>query len=158
MQKPIIEQYAAGATKLGEAIQGLVRADFLAVPAPGTWSIQQIVLHTTDSDLIASDRMKRIIAEKNPLLLAYDESAFAQNVGYEHLDPFMAAKIFELNRGLTAEILRHVPEEAWSRTGIHNQRGKVTLRELVESYVGHLEHHLKFVREKRKMLGKPVRG
>lgn len=151
-----IEKYAAGAPRLGEAIVGLTRQDFLATPVPGTWSIQQIVLHVTESDLIASDRMKRIIAEENPLLIAYDETAFAQKLGYEHLDPFRAAKIFELNRLQTAETLRHVAPGAWSRSGIHNQRGKVTLEELVATYVGHLDHHLKFLFEKRRLLGKPL--
>ena len=37
----------------------------LAFPIPGTWSIQQIIMHLMDSDLIASDRMNfaKVIAE-----------------------------------------------------------------------------------------------
>ena len=41
-----------GGRRPGKAIQGLDRADLLAFPVPGTWSIQQIVLHMMDSDLI----------------------------------------------------------------------------------------------------------
>jgi hypothetical protein len=49
-----------------------------AFPVPGTWSIQQIVLHMMDSDLIASDRMKRVIAEDRPTLIGYNETAFSE--------------------------------------------------------------------------------
>ena len=119
----------------------------------GTWSIQQIVLHLMDSDLIASDRMKRIIAEENPTIIGYNETAFATKLFYDKLDPFAAAEIFKRNREMTAAILRHLPAAAFGRVGTHNERGKVTLKEMVETYVQHLEHHLKFLRHKRQLLG-----
>lgn len=156
MENTWVEQYAAGAGVLGHSIKGLSREDFLAVPVPGTWSIQQIVLHLMDSDLIASDRMKRIIAEENPTIVGYDETAFSKKLFYEKLDPFVAAEVFRQNRELTAVILRHLPEEAFSRSGMHNERGKITLGELVKLYAWHLEHHLGFLRHKRQLLGKPV--
>jgi hypothetical protein len=59
----IVEQYAAGADRLSQSIVGLTRDDLAALPVPGAWSIQQIVLHMMDSDLISSDRMKRVIAD-----------------------------------------------------------------------------------------------
>jgi hypothetical protein len=39
---------------------------------------------------------------------------------------------------------------------VHNERGKMTLEEYLGGVVWHLQHHLKFVREKRKLLGKPI--
>jgi uncharacterized damage-inducible protein DinB len=156
MKYRLVEQYAAGADSLSEAIAGLSREELLAYPVPGTWSIQQIVLHLMDSDLISSDRMKRVIAEENPTLIGYDETAFACGLYYEALDAGMAADVFAKNRWLTAEILRRVSEEAFDRFGTHSERGRVTLTQLVRGMVDHLEHHLKFLREKRRLLGKPL--
>ena len=154
MNATVIEQYARGAGVLLEGIQGLPREDFLATPVPGTWSIQQIVLHLMDSDLIASDRMKRIIAEENPTIIGYNETAFATKLFYDQLDPFAAAEIFQRNREMTAAILRHLPPAAFERVGTHNERGKVKLGDMVEMYAQHLEHHMKFLRHKRQLLGK----
>jgi hypothetical protein len=109
-----------------------------------------------DSDLIAADRMKRIIAEENPTIIGYNETAFSQKLFYEKLDPFAAADIFRRNRDMTAIILRSLPDAAYARTGIHNERGKVTLEDILSIYVKHLEHHLGFVRHKRQLIGKPV--
>lgn len=69
MNRDLIEQFAAGGEKLRRAVRGLERADLLAKPGPGAWSIQQLVLHVVDSDAIAIDRMKRILTEDNPTLL-----------------------------------------------------------------------------------------
>jgi uncharacterized damage-inducible protein DinB len=156
MNRDLVERYAAGAGTLAPAIAGLSRQQLNAFPVPGTWSIQQIVLHLMDSDLIAADRMKRVAAENEPTLIGYDETAFAHKLFYEELDPRLACEIFEKNRLLTAEILRRLPDAAFARTGNHNERGKLTLADLVETYSGHLEHHLKFVHDKRRMLGSPL--
>ncbi|HEV2969665.1 MAG TPA: DinB family protein [Pirellulales bacterium] len=156
MNDPLVERYAHGADALGNAIAGLTREELNALPVPGTWSIQQIVLHLMDSDLISSDRMKRVIAEENPTLIGFDESAFARGLFYEALDAGLAADLFAKNRRLTAEILRRVPDEAFDRFGTHSERGRVTLTQLVQGMVDHLERHLRFLREKRRLLGKPL--
>ena len=153
----LVKRYIAGANQPAEAIAGLTDADLDAHPVAGTWSIRQIVLHLMDSDLIASDRMKRVIAESRPpMLIGYDETAFAGRLYGTHLDAAKACEIFRLNRELTGEILRRLEDDAFARTGEHNESGTVTLEYLVETYVKHLTHHLKFVREKRRMLGKPL--
>ena len=154
MNRELIEQYAAGADAPAKAIAGLGKADLLAFPVPGTWSIQQIILHLMDSDLIASDRMKRIAAEEKPTLVGFDETAFVKSLGYEHLSAQDAVDIFRLNRLMTAEILRRLPDEAFQRTGRHTERGDVSLEQLLSLFVWHLDHHLMFVREKRQLLGK----
>lgn len=149
-----IQEYKAGASRVAAAIAGLGAAELDAVPVAGTWSIREIVLHLADSDLIASERMKRVIAEENPTLMAYDESAFAQRLGYQRLDATCACELFRLNRLQTADILASLPLPAFARCGNHSEKGRVTLHDLVEGYIAHLSHHLKFIEQKRQLLGK----
>ena len=156
MEQTIIDEYVRQASVLPAAIKGLTAVELNAHPIPNTWSIRQIVLHVMDSDLIASDRMKRIIAEHNPTLIGFDESAFASNLFYDHLDAVMAAEVFAKNRLLTGDILNRLPAAAFLRAGTHNQRGRVTLEELLKLYVQHVDHHMKFLKHKRQLLGKPL--
>jgi hypothetical protein len=156
MQRDLVKRYAADAGQLRASIAGLERGELNAFPVPGTWSIQQIVMHMMDSDLIGSDRMKRVAAEDNPTLIGYDETAFGRKLFYDQLDPQLACDVFEKNRQLTAAILERLDDAAYARAGQHNERGRVTLAELVETYVDHLHHHLKFIRDKRRLLGKPL--
>jgi hypothetical protein len=156
MERSFIERYATGAMSLAPAIAGLGKNELTAHPVPGTWSIQQIVFHVMESDLIATDRMKRIAAMDNPLLIGFDETAFGERLFHEELDIRLACELFEKNRLLTGDLLRRLPDEAFSRTGVHNERGRISLQELVIGTADHLEHHLKFIRQKRELLGKPV--
>lgn len=152
----LIDQYEAGGKVLALGIEGLSREDLLAVPVPETWSIQQIVLHLLDSDLVMADRMKRIIAEDDPLLIGFSESRFAQRLFYEAQPAEEAVRLFALNRRLMAMVLRQLPELAFQRIGTHNKRGQLKLAELVDGAIRHLEHHMAYLHVKRAKLGKPI--
>ena len=97
--------------------------------------------------------MKRVIAEERPLLIGYDESRFTAALAYhqddleEELDPL------EGMRRQMARILRGLPEAAWSRTGVHNERGLITLEEMLQAEVEHVPHHIAYIVEKRVALG-----
>ncbi len=57
MFSAVIDHYEAGGEKLKGAVSGLTREDMIWKPtdsALGLWSIQQIVMHMLDSDLIWS--------------------------------------------------------------------------------------------------------
>jgi hypothetical protein len=154
MDKQIIDQYETGGEKLRQSIRGLSEQDLKSFPIPGTWSIQQIVVHVMDSDLVSADRMKRIIAEENPTLIGYDETKFSKNLFYDDQPANDAVTILDSNRKLFTRVLRKLPESAWTRTGNHNERGQITLGGYLKAVVDHLDHHLKFINDKRKKLGK----
>ena len=65
-----------------------------------------------------------------------------------------ASAMIELTRRQLARVLRALPDSAFQRTGMHSERGKQTLSDLLTMAVTHLEHHLKFIDEKRKALRK----
>jgi uncharacterized damage-inducible protein DinB len=154
MDRKIIEQYEHGGDKLRQVVQGLTHDDLHALPVPGTWSIQQIIIHLLDSDLVLADRMKRVIAEDKPALLAFDENRWAKQLAYDFRSADDAVALFGLNRKQMAEVMRRLPDEAFARTGTHNERGVQTLEQIVGFAVEHLDHHLKFARDKREKLGK----
>jgi hypothetical protein len=160
MDRELIEHYEGGGEKLSLAIRGLTREDLLCVPAAeanvGRWSIQQVVIHCMDSELVSADRLKRMIAEDNPTLIGYDENKFAANLSYDEQPAEEAAAIVDANRKLFAIVLRRLPESAWRRKGTHNERGVITVGSYLKSTVDHLEHHLKFIHAKRAHMGKEM--
>ena len=153
MDRTVIDEYEAGGKKLRDSIKGLSEQQLRWVPPAdanvGRWSIKEVVLHMMDSDLIGSDRMKRLAAEDNPLLIGYNEDRFASRLFYQEQSTEDALTLFELNRKQFAFVLRKLAPETFERTGIHNEAGKVSLGTQVKKYNEHLDHHLKFIAAKR---------
>jgi hypothetical protein len=161
MDGKLIDAFETSGSKLRNAIAGLTRKDLLWVPPPGAgigrWSIQQVVLHLMDDELIWTARMKTIIAEDNPQILGFDESKFAANLFPEAQDAQAAVEIVELNRRLFSMVLRKLPVSAFARTGRHNDLGTFTLEQGVQWTTEHLEHHVLYINLKRDRLGKPIK-
>jgi uncharacterized damage-inducible protein DinB len=156
MDRELIEQFVAGGAKLRQAVAGLSNEDLTARPGPGQWSILELVLHLADSDAIAIDRMKRILTEENPPLLYADETAYVERLCSHQQALDDALTLFEVGRRQFGRVLRALPEAAFQRAGTHNRRGAMTLGSMVEGYIDHLDHHMKFLVEKRTRLGKPL--
>lgn len=148
-----IAAYARGPALLRAACDGLSIAQANRRIGPGTWSVQEVAVHLLDSDLAATHRMRRIAAERQPLLVAYDENAFIARLPSDQLDLGEVLAAFDANRRFTTRWLRTLGAEDFARTGIHTERGKVTLGEIVATYAWHVEHHLAFVAGKRQALG-----
>jgi uncharacterized damage-inducible protein DinB len=157
MDRTLIETYVAGGEKLRRAVAGLSRDELTARPGPGAWSILEVVLHLTDSDLICIDRMKRILTEENPPLLYADETAYVERLFSHEQSLEDAVTLFEVGRRQFARVLRKLPDEAFARTGTHNRRGMMTVGGLIPDYVEHLDHHLEFIHAKRANLKNPAR-
>jgi hypothetical protein len=152
----LIDAYLAGPPALRRAVAGLTREQLLARPVPGKWSTLEVVCHLADFDPILADRMKRIIAEDRPPLLGADEKRFAAALAYHERDLEEELTLIERTRGQLARILRTLPPEALARVGVHNERGPLTLEQLLTITARHLPHHVKFIEEKRKALGLPA--
>jgi len=152
--KQLLEEYSTGAQKLAQGIAGLSPEQMRAVPIPGKWSTHQVVIHLCDAELAFADRIKRIIAMDNAVLLAWDENGFSSKLNYEKQSAEDAMLLIEATRRQLTRVLRCQPPEAFSRVGEHSERGPQTLQVVVEYAIKHLDHHLKFIAEKREKLMK----
>jgi len=151
-----IDRYVSGAEIPAKAIAGLTRRQLNSFPIPNTWSIQQIIIHLLDSDLMASVRMKRAIAEDRPTLEVYDETAFSQRLYYDKLSATAAADLFRAHRLLTTDLLRQLPPESFNRMAVHPEIGEITVGQILRMYIHHVQHHLAFIEKKRTLLGAPL--
>jgi hypothetical protein len=156
----LIDSYERGADQTADAIHGLARDVLLrkppagAGPELGKWSIQEVVIHLADAEAALADRIKRIVAEDDAVLQAWDETRFAERLAYQEQSAPDAAVLIALTRRQVARILRAIPDAAFDRTGRHTERGPQTATQVIGMAVDHLENHLKFIRAKRALFGK----
>jgi uncharacterized damage-inducible protein DinB len=149
----LIEAYLEGPISLRSVVADLSPEQLRAHPVPGKWSVLEVVCHLVDSEQAWCHRMKRVIAEPRPLLIGYDEHRFATSLAYHDRDLEQELALLEGMRKQMACILRTLPEAAWSFTGVHSERGLMTLEDLLRAEAEHIPHHLGFIIEKRRALG-----
>ena len=149
-----IEHYAGGGQRLALAVRGLTAADMAVPTGPGTWSIHDLVIHLADAEAAFADRARRVIAMDEPPLLAWDHAAFMAKLHYGRQSAEDAVATVELTRRQLARVLRLLPAEAFARVGVHDERGRITLADILGIVETHLDHHLTFVADKRERMGK----
>jgi uncharacterized damage-inducible protein DinB len=149
----LIEQYVAAPADLRAAVAGMSRDQIVARPVAGKLSTLEVVCHLGDFEPIYADRIKRIIAEEKPTLVGADENRFLAALAYHDRDLDEELAIIERTRSQMARILRTLPDSALARVGVHNERGPLTLEQLLGYAINHLPHHVRFIHDKRLALG-----
>jgi hypothetical protein len=145
----LLERFRRGPELLAALMTGAAGPELDFVPAPGKWSLRQILAHLSDSEIVMSDRFRRVAAEDNPTLVAFDQEAWASKLNYARRKTSESLETFRRLRIENYELLKELPEAAFERTGSHTQRGAVTLRQMVEGAASHAEGHARQIREVR---------
>jgi len=145
----LIAAYERGPDELCAAVGGMTTEQLRARPIPGQWSTLEVVCHIADCEQFFADRLKRTLAMDRPLLIGADGFRYPDPVCYHQRDLGEEVELVRVTRQQMARILCLVPAEAWERTAVHSETGLVTLRQLLLHAVSHLQHHLRFVAEKR---------
>jgi hypothetical protein len=145
----LLERFRRGAELVAVSITGAAGAEFDFAPEPGKWSIRQIVAHLSDAEIVGTMRFRRVIAEENPKLEAYDQEAWGANLDYAKRKPSQALETFRRIRTENYELLKDLPEAAFERAGLHSERGPLTLKQLLKIYAEHAESHAAQLRTRR---------
>ena len=144
--------YASIHEQVAEAVAGLTSAQLQMVPTSGAWSIQQVLIHLADSEVVGYERLRRIIAEDHPLLHPYDEDAWGRNLHYHQQDPRLALELFRLLRQASAALLQQLSPETWERVGLHTENGEMSLYAAFQTYLNHGLTHLHQIEKTRSQL------
>jgi uncharacterized damage-inducible protein DinB len=131
-------------------------------PTPGAWSAHQVVAHLCDAEVMFGARLRFIVAMDRPTIVGWDENLFASRLPHE------AASTAELHEGwaalraLNLALLERLAPEAWSRVGLHSERGEESLSKLVHLHAAHdLVHEAQIARtlaaRKPAIEGKPAK-
>ena len=141
--KEIISKYNQGYDDLQDAIREIPAEVWDFKPAPGKWSIREIVAHLTDCEANAFVRCRKIIAESGSAVTPYNQDLWANNLLYESRSIDSNLELFKNIRLINTALFLDLNEEAWNRHMIHPEHGMVTLKEYVPDMSKHLDVHIK---------------
>jgi len=140
-REKLIQQYADGPRRLGEALARVPAAARTWRPAPGEWSVHEVICHCADSETTAYSRIRYVLAEKEPVIVGYDQEEWARRFDYHALPLEPALAAVASVRAVTAALLRRLPADAWTRKARHTESGEYGAEKWLEIYADHLEGH-----------------
>jgi len=110
-------------------------------PAPGRWSVHEIVVHLADAEVVFAYRLRMMIAAPGVRLQAFDQDGWANSMQYGRLDLAGALDRFDTLRRSNLELIANLkaPEQAF---GLHAERGREDAALLLRLYAGHDLNHL----------------
>jgi len=145
----LLERFRRGPEVLAVVLTGVFGEEEDYCPAPGKWSIRQIIAHLADAEMVMAHRMRQVIAEANPTLVAFDQDAWTANLDYGRRKPKQSLEAFRRVRAENHELLKDLPAAAFERSGTHTERGPLTLHQIVEYAAQHAESHARQLQQIR---------
>lgn len=109
-------------------------------PEPGEWSVEQLLAHLFDAEVVYAFRWRLTAAQNGSAYPAYNQEVWVELPHQPFHD--MLAAYTELRRS-NAAFLRELPREAWANVSDHAERGVQTLDVAVKVVAGHDIAHLK---------------
>ncbi len=138
--------------RLASLTRGLSRAQLLYRPAAGKWSIHEIVCHLADTEVANAWRYRKVLAEDEVGLTAWDQDRWAAGHQYRRQDFRLAMEQFRILRTRNLGLLKAVGRKAWDRTATHPTFGTLSAAQMVVHLAHHDANHLGQIERIRKIL------
>jgi hypothetical protein len=109
---------------------------------PGKWSMIEVAHHLADSDMVAGVRIRMIVAQEKPPIVAYDQELWAEKLRYRDAAIADVLTQFAVLRNANLRLARRLTPADLGRFGIHTERGGESAGYLLRLMAGHDIVHL----------------
>ena len=117
---------------------GHLTPDQVATPeTEGKWSVNGVLQHLADSELVWGYRLRKVLAEDRPELTGYDQDLWANRLRYDAAEHGEALSTFSALRSANLQLLSRVSPVDLDRVGVHGERGEESVRHMIRLYAGH---------------------
>lgn len=137
----LIRRYEEGPALLRKALETVPKEALQWRPAPGKWSVHEVIIHCADSETNAHMRIRYLLGEADPVIMGYDQDTWARLLDYHSLPIEPAMATIAAVRANTVPLLKGLPESAWKKTGRHSEHASYGVEKWMELYAEHLEVH-----------------
>jgi DinB superfamily len=129
------------AKHLGRLIKGAAPSALRARPAPGKWSVAEILAHLADTEIVLSWRIRAILGAPGTALQPFDQDAWVASGHYDRRPPRRSLELFRVLREMNVALCKALTPEQWRHHGVHGERGIETVEHMIRLYAGHDLNH-----------------
>jgi hypothetical protein len=132
---------AAAPAKLAKLLKGVSAAKARKRPAPGKWSIAEIVAHIADTELVGGYRIRAILGNPGTPIIGFDQDVWVTALHYDKRDLKRSLEQYRALREANLALLKTLTPEQWKHHGMHNERGPETVETIARMFAGHDLNH-----------------
>jgi hypothetical protein len=133
---------AVAPRKLERLLKGVPPSKLRKRPAPGKWSIAEIVAHIADTELVGGFRIRFILGNPGAAIQGFDQDAWVTALHYEKRDVRKSLEQYRVLREANLALLRSLTNEQWKNEGLHSERGPESVETIVRMFAGHDINHM----------------
>jgi uncharacterized damage-inducible protein DinB len=115
-------------------------------PSNEKWSIGEILAHLAEDEIATAWRYRQMVEHTGLELAGFDQDLWARMGGYASRVPHDSLALFRLLRSANLQFLQQITPGQWECFGIHAERGRITIRDLVVHMAGHDANHIEQIR------------
>ncbi|MBI3746255.1 MAG: DinB family protein [Chloroflexi bacterium] len=143
-----IERYRTGMADLEDAVADITEAELDRPERGGEWTPRQVVHHLADGEAMSYTRLRRLVADDEPLIQGYDEPLFARRLHYER--PIASSlAVVRAVREASLDLMDAMTLEDWAKTGTHTEHASYSVDRWLEIYAEHVHEHADQIRRAR---------
>jgi uncharacterized damage-inducible protein DinB len=128
-------------------LEGISEEQSLKSYAPEKWTIREVLNHVNDGERLFLGRAFWFARGFQDALPSFDQDIAARFANANEIPWASQVEEFKTVRTATISFFEHMPEEAWSRSGVASDN-PVTVRALAYIIAGHVAHHLNVLNDK----------
>lgn len=110
--------------------------------APGKWNVRQLLNHIADTETILYDRIRRVIAEPQQVIWAFDQDRWNEHLDYTTFPLDINRAIYTSVREGVIYLAKHHYATSAGKSFVHSETGVRTLQDEFEKIAWHNAHHL----------------
>jgi uncharacterized damage-inducible protein DinB len=132
-------------TKLAALVSGKSEDQLRKRPAPAKWSVAEILAHLTEAEMVIGFRVRLILGSDGVPIQAFDQDQWAKRYG--NTATAVSLDLHRAIRQANVELYRSLSPEQWKQFGMHSERGKETVADILTLQAGHDVNHLKRIED-----------
>ncbi|WP_127495289.1 DinB family protein [Paenibacillus glycanilyticus] len=137
-----IVNYVGTKDKIQNKVKDLPEDLLVWQPGPGKWSINEIVGHLLDSNIVNSYRIRKIISEPITPIVTFAHEGWVSQQLFNKTTVEEMLTAYEALTAYNATLLRKLNEEQWQRYGLKGEE-PISIAHIVDSFIcNHVEKHM----------------
>ena len=127
-------------------------SDLRQTPAPGEWSVLELLGHLVDAEIVVSGRYRWVLSHDRPPLFGYDQDRWVERLHHNDDPPDELLEVFSTLRNANLRLWNRSSADDRRRVAMHAERGAESYELMFRMLAGHDRFHLDQMRQTLAMI------